>query len=393
MSSALAGPRVVAPLTRASLRYWGSVAPAVRSHLKRWRQCALSIGDPRLRDAALEKLAEERFNVEVAATIATLAPLGQREAAVEATVALQVAYDYLDLLTETPVLAGRDGGARLLGGLSSAMGGAGSSTGCDDGGYLHALLHTVQVAVAGLPSAARVLEVARSSAERCARAQMLHHGADSEAGELALTVWAKAQAGPDQLGWREHAAGASASVLCLHALIAAAAQRHTLAGDAIALDRLYLRIGALTMLDSLVDRDADAAVGARVWPARYRDQTEMAGGLAHAASQAKACALHSPDGAHHLLTLGGVVAYYASARPSGLRRRDPLRRALRAELGATLGASMLVMRLWRAAKAIRRVGEQLGRRLISGALDVYRRLAGTRGFAEPPSVFRGQARR
>ena len=59
---------------------------------------------PRLRTLALEKLREERFNAEVAATLATLAPRAHRETVVEAIVAYEVMYDYLDRLIEQPTV-------------------------------------------------------------------------------------------------------------------------------------------------------------------------------------------------------------------------------------------------------------------------------------------------
>ncbi|MGA8355325.1 MAG: DUF2600 family protein [Solirubrobacteraceae bacterium] len=328
------------------------MAPAVRTNLARWQQRARSIPDPPLRRIALGKLTQERFNVEVAATLATLAPRERRAEAVEAIVALQIAYDYLDLLTECPTLAGSERGVSLLDELATAMGAERSGTAGES--YLHALLDAVQATFAELPSAARVRAVAARSAARCAQAQALTHASASAAGEQAFRDWAMQQAQLHPLGWRELAAGSSASVLCLHALIAAATQKHFDTQDAETLEQLYLTIGALSMLDSLLDEEADLAAGARSWRSRYRDEHEMAQALAHTAATAKACALHAPDGAHHLLTIGGIVAYYASAKPPGLRKGDPLARALGAELGATLAGPMLVMRLWRLAKAIRR---------------------------------------
>lgn len=362
----------VRALLRANLRYWGSVAPVVRTHLTHWRGSARSIPDPSLREIALTKLAEERFNVEVAATLATLAPHARRAVTVEATVALQTAYDYLDLMTEHPTLAGQDGAARLLYGLVSAMSTEPPTTAAADGRYLQALLHTVQVALAELPSAANVLAVARRSAERCAEAQALNHGSASDAGEQAFKDWAVRQAEHSPLGWRELAAGASASVLCMHALIAAAGDEQMLTGEANAIEQLYLMVGALTMLDSLLDHEADEGACARSWPSRYSDEHEMARALAGTAARARNCALNAPDGDHHLVMLGGVIAYYASAEPAGLRKHDPIARALRAELGATLDAPMLVMKAWRLAKSIRDA-DRSPRRLIVRIFSVYRR--------------------
>jgi tetraprenyl-beta-curcumene synthase len=379
-------------LLRANARYWGSVAPGVRANLTRWRQSAAAIPDPRLRHAALAKLQDERFNVEVAATLATLAPRAHRGAAVKATVALQIAYDYLDLLTESSALAGEDGGADLLAALAGAMC-AGCPPSAPEDGYLRALLPAVQISLMEMPSAARVLASAHKSAERCAQAQALNHASASAEGEHAFAAWAMRQAQLSPLGWRELAAGASASVLCMHALISAAARGTTHTEDALALEQLYLMIGALTMLDSLVDAEADQAAGTRSWLSRYRDEHEMAQALGDTAARAKAYALQAPESAHHLMTLGGVVAYYASARPAGLRRQDPLSLALRAELGATLAAPMLVMRIWRLAKEIQGAGTQtVDHRSLHGVSSVGRgvRLA-LRPAGSRPSG--GQARR
>jgi tetraprenyl-beta-curcumene synthase len=70
------------------------VAPLVRSELRRWARRAREIPEPRLRALALQRLKEEGFNAEVAATLATLAPRGQRANAAEAMVALELLYDY-----------------------------------------------------------------------------------------------------------------------------------------------------------------------------------------------------------------------------------------------------------------------------------------------------------
>ena len=83
-------------------RYWSNVAPLVRRQLRRWADRAAEIPDPHLQRVALGKLRDERFNAEGAAMIATIAPSRHRESTVEAIVALQVMFDYLDALTEQP---------------------------------------------------------------------------------------------------------------------------------------------------------------------------------------------------------------------------------------------------------------------------------------------------
>ncbi len=274
-----------AALVVANARYWTSVAPLLRAELSRWESRARAIPDPLLRALATGKLGEERFNIEVAATLATLAPRARRGLVVEAVVALQAAYDYLDVLTERPAAEALsadpvEGGRRLQRALidavtSSSRTAEGSRCGSErdyyrglshtrDGGYLRQLVTTVSGALAQLPAADTVAEIARGSAERCAQAQVLAH-ACAHSGEEELERWARGQAAGSGLRWPEWLVGAQSSVLALHALIAAAADDHTTREDAERIDRVYLSIGALTLLDSLVDRERDLAAGERCY--------------------------------------------------------------------------------------------------------------------------------
>ena len=58
-------------LVVANIRFWPTVAPLVSAQLKRWERRARVIDDPVLKKLALQKLRDERFNAEVAATLAT----------------------------------------------------------------------------------------------------------------------------------------------------------------------------------------------------------------------------------------------------------------------------------------------------------------------------------
>ena len=87
-------------LALANVRFWPTVAPLVGVQFKKWEQRARAIEHPALQALALAKLREEKFNAEVAATLATLAPREHRGVVVEAIVAYEVMYDYLDGLTE-----------------------------------------------------------------------------------------------------------------------------------------------------------------------------------------------------------------------------------------------------------------------------------------------------
>jgi tetraprenyl-beta-curcumene synthase len=375
--STLAGAGLA--LVRANMRYWTTVSPIVRAQLARWEQAARAIPDPGLRALALGKLRDERFNAQVAATLATLAPRSRRSDVVEAIVALQVLYDYVDVLSEQPAdgwVGSNSNGRALLAALTDAVtldpaDGRTLHVGndrdidtddlrdyyrdrpqSDDGGYLQALAETVRTALAGLPNAAVIAPVAQAAAARCAEAQILNHDA-SRSGIAQLRRAATAQASGTGLGWQEYLAGATASVLAIGALIAIAADPATTRVDAKELDALYLSIGALTMLDSLVDHEEDIAAGRLGYVQYYDDPGLLASRLALLARDAVQRARVLPDGAHHIVTLVGIVAYYASAPAANTEFARPLTAPVRRELRPLLTPTLALMRAWRAAKRVR----------------------------------------
>jgi len=346
--------RAAFALVLANVRYWSSVAPHVHAQLARWEQAARAIGDPQLRGLALGKLRDERFNAEVAATLATLAPRWNRARVVEAIVALQVLYDYIDVLSEQSHLH-PEASARPFTALTDAVARSphgGDTPHSEDAGYLQALAGTVRTALVRLPAAATIAPVAGASATRCAEAQALNHDA-SRSGTGDAKRWAVLQASGTGLGWQEYLAGATASVLALHALIAAAAHPATTRADAEDLDALYLSIGALTMLDSVVDRGEDIAAG-QMGYLQYYDSPELMGtALASVARDAVARARGLPNGPHHIMTLAGVVAYYTSAPTASSDFARPLTAPVRRALRPLITPTIALMRGWRAAKRVR----------------------------------------
>lgn len=364
-------------LVLANVRYWSTVAPHVHTQLARWKQAAEAIGDPALRGLATGKLRDEHFNAQVAATLATLAPRVQRARVVEAIVALQVMYDYLDVLSEQPATATPIDHRLLFSALTDAVtldidDGRTLKASCDqnagtddprdyhrdrphsdDGGYLRALVETVKTALAGLPSAVTIAPVARASATRCAEAQILNHDA-SRSGIVQLRQSATAQASGTGLGWQEYLAGATASVLGIHALIAMAADPAATRAQAEQLDALYLSIGALTMLDSLVNQEEDIAAGQLGYIQYYDDPSLLASRLALLARDAVARARGLRGGAHHIVTLVGIVAYYASAPAANTELARPLIAPVRRELRPLITPTLALMRSWRLAKRMRK---------------------------------------
>ncbi|MFI5005377.1 MAG: DUF2600 family protein [Solirubrobacterales bacterium] len=377
----------------ANARYWSTVAPLVRAQLAHWERRAGEIPDPVLQRLATSKLRKERFNVEVAATLATLAPRAHRRSAVEAIVALQVMYDYLDLLTEQPSSDGLTDGRQLFAALCDVLAPEAAldrdyyrhHPHSDDGGYLGELASTARRAFAQLPAAAAVAETAQRSAERCAEAQVLSHaaarskrgsgGAESggpesggpgvgDPGVDELERWAGREAAGTALQWPEFLAGAAASVIAVHALIATAADRHTGPEDARAIDAVYLSIGALTMLDSLVDHREDIEAGELGYLRCYDGPEQMARRLVRVATDAAARARLLPNAAHHVMTLVGVVAYYASAPSAGSPVALPVVKHMRRELRPTIVPTLALMRAWRLAKRVRRIPTRLAATLL-----------------------------
>jgi tetraprenyl-beta-curcumene synthase len=353
--------RAVLALATANLRYWPTVAPGVRAQLHRWTQRARAIPDPLLRALAMDKLHAEHFNAEVAATLATLAPRAHRKQAVEAIVALEVLYDYLDGLSEQPVDNQLVAGARLYAAFTGAIDPRsrqhtdfyGLHDRGDDGGYMQELSTTVANALDRLPSSGAIAETAALSLARCAEGQIRVHAAP-RIGRAQLEKWAQADGGDIALGWQEYVAGAVASVLAVHALIAAAANEGFTEQQAAATDLAYLSICALsTMLDSLIDYERDRTAG-EVWYMRdYEDRELLADRLVEVAHDAVTKVRVLPHSAHHLMTLVGVVAYYTSApQAKGELVRRPIDR-LHRELRPLITPTFAVMRCWRLAKCVR----------------------------------------
>ena len=187
-------------------------------------------------------------------------------------------------------------------------------------------------ALTQLPCRAAIAEVSERAAERCAEAQVRAHAAPA-LGRTQLKQWAKRNAVPTGLQWREFLAGAVSSGLALHALIAAAADPRTTREQALAIDEVYLSVCALTtLLDSLIDYEQDRSMGQPGYIRYYEDRDALAQGLRSVIHRAAARARDTPNGAYHLMTLVGVVAYYSSAPTASSEFARPVTEQIRREL-------------------------------------------------------------
>jgi tetraprenyl-beta-curcumene synthase len=353
--------RAGAALVLANARFWTTTAAKVATQLRRWQRSAETIDDPVLRALALEKLRDERFNAEVAATLATLAPRRYREHAVEAIVAYEVMYDYLDGLTERAMPDPLRDGRELYRAFTDAISLQHEPRGDyyahhqhDDNGYLERLVSTVRGALAALPAASVVGDTCEAAATRCAEAQVRAH-AVPRLGTGQLEAWAISEAAGTGLGWQAFLAGAASSVLSVHALIAAAADPRTTTQQAETIDTVYLSICALsTMLDSLVDHQRDEQAGQAGYIRYYQRHDTLASDLTHAARRATEHAVRVPSGAHHVMTLVGVASYYLSVPTATSDFARPVTDRVRAELQPLITPTLAVMGAWRLAKRGRR---------------------------------------
>lgn len=356
----------------ANIRYWITVAPIVRARLQHWRRRADCIPDPALRQVALVNLREEGFNAQATATLATLAPRRYRAPVAEAIVGLQIIYDYLDSLVERPLANPTKDSRQLYRAFLDAVL-LDREPGGDyyppthersDDGYLLELVNAVRGALARLPSRTAIVQVSTDAAERCAEAQIRAHAATFR-DSAQLERWARENATGTQLQWREFLAGAVSSGLALHALIAFAADPHASREQALAIDALYLSMCALTtLLDGLVDHEQDLLSSG--WPGYlryYGDREALAQGLGGAIDHAIEQAQKLPDAPHHLVTLVGIVAYYASAPTADSEFARPVMREVTRGLAPAIGPILALMRIWRAAKrTVRAIASTTGRR-------------------------------
>lgn len=342
-------------------RYWSSVAPLVRRQVSRWEDRAAEIPDPRLQRMALEKLRNERFNAEVAAMVATIAPSRHRERTVEAVVALEIMFDYLDALTEQPAADPIRDGLQLSKAFTDAVTVSAEPTGDyyayypgpGDAGYLADLAVAVRGALMCLPAVDAIAEVISRTASRCAEAQVRVHAAP-RSGIAQLERWATREGTGTELQWREFLFGAMGSVLAANALIAAAADEHTTREQASEIDSTYLSLCVLTTaLDHLVDYERDALTGEQSYLHLYESRAVLAQQITTVTGRVMERTRTLPNGPHHAMILAGVVAYYTS-QPSAMEESArPVTEQVRDQLRPLITPTLATMHAWRLAKRAR----------------------------------------
>jgi tetraprenyl-beta-curcumene synthase len=342
-----------AALALANIRYWRTVAPIADSQIEHWRGRARAIPDETTRSLALAKLDGERFNAEAGAMLATFAPASHRPQVVEAIIALQLLFDLLDGLSEHPSAQPIADGERLFAVFTNALGSHSPTPvvhSLPAAEYMQDLAGAARRALSVLPAAGTVTGSAEAAASRAAAAQ-IHMHAIAQLGFVQLQSWAETLAAETSLPWRELTAGAGSSVLCVHALIAAAADPNMSPTQAAEIDRAYLSICVLlTLLDSLTDHELDVRDGKVGYAGLYDDSEQLAQALDSSLARAKEQARRLPQPARNLMMLAAVVAYYASAPGAQGQSAAAYVARLKRGLQPLIAPTMLVMRLWRARR-------------------------------------------
>jgi tetraprenyl-beta-curcumene synthase len=341
--------------------YWLGVFPRVAAERRRRRALAARIPDPALRRLALLALDRKGANLEGAAAFATLAPARQRPSVVRALVSCQAMCDYLDLLCEQP---GRDpvaNGRALHEALLDAVGARVGSCGDyyrhhshrHDGGYLEALADSVRAAIAPLPARAALADSMVRAAGRIAGYQEFNHG-DAHGSYQPFERWAKREGRPfPDLRWWEAGAGAG-STLALHVLIGVAGDPGMHRCDAHAIDAAYFPwIGALhSLLDSLVDRGEDRAMGMRGLIDCYLTPSEAAARMRTIAREALRRARLLPQGSRHALILAAMTSFYlCDMRSPGARLPSAVIASVLEEMGSLVTPNMAMLRVRRSLRA------------------------------------------
>jgi len=348
------GAREACALAAVLGRYALRTVPQARRDLRPWRDRAAEIPDPALRAHALATHDDERLNAEAAAVFAQLAPARARRAVVRLCVAFQLMYDYLDTLGEQPVADPLANGLQLHRALAAVFDDGDRAADWyalhpqrDDGGYLAALVACCRDAFDALPAAAAVRPVALRAARRCGEAQSHAHAAHLDDGAR-LAAWAAGQPGAAGNRWWEVAAGGISSI-GVHALFAAAADPATTRAVAERVDAAYFPAACAlsTLLDSLVDRERDAAHDGFASIACYPSSAAAAERCGAIAAASAAGLRRLPAAPRHMALLRGVAGYYLSDRGARTPWAAPVGDAIAAQLGPLIVPMRASLRLRR----------------------------------------------
>jgi tetraprenyl-beta-curcumene synthase len=337
-------------------RFAVRVVPLARAQLRHWERAAQRIPDARLREHALSTLRGESFSALGAALVAVTARRHDR-ALVRLLVALQVAWDYIDTVSEQPASDPIANGTQLHRALLDAVSiGPPSadyyrcSDAHEDGGYLAALVARCREAAARLP-AFELVRPSVAEALRTAEVQYCNHAPAAERAP-ALRRWAARERGSARIGWIEAAAAASSSLGVLAVLALAADPRTTASGVARVRAAYVPWADALTaLLDSLVDHEDDRMRGVMNWVACFPSRAVATARLQSVTAHAVGAMRQLPRGERHLAIVVGMIAMHLSRGSAWVTETAPTSRAvLRATGTAMAPLLLLLLRGWRGVR-------------------------------------------
>lgn len=334
-------------------RYWLAVHPLIRTELRRWRGRAGAISDASLRGLAFEAHAGKRGNLEGAAAFAVFVPVSARAAVVRSLVCFQAAYDYVDVLSEQPGDDTIASGYRLHLALVDALEPCVSRSdhyahhaSDEDAGYLQTLVAACGTLLQRLPSYGLTKRYAQEGARRIAVYQGLNNwgrGGDHRA----YARWAVEET-PIGTGLRWWETGAAAgSSLSVFAAVASAADASLRRDEARLVDDAYFPwIGSLhTLLDSLVDHDADVRQGLHSLVSHYDGKAEAAMRMGEIARRSIADAGRLRGGDGHQMIVAAMSCFYLVEPEAGAGGMAQVRDEVIAALGEVAALTLLVMRV------------------------------------------------
>jgi tetraprenyl-beta-curcumene synthase len=367
---------------RAARIYWLSIYPRLHRELRHWRTHAEVIPDQTLRALALGSQQAKIGNIEGAAAFATLVAPAHRAVAARAVTTYQIAFDYLDSVSEMaspdPIANGLQLNQALLVAVEPDAEHIDyyAHTHASDSGYLQQLVDACRTALISLPSFSAVEEAARHASARIVKYQGLNHG-DTDGSHQKFDQWAKDEAtrleahhhGEALRSWEVGAAAGSS--LVIFALIAAAADPTTDRQDATAIEHAYFPwLGAAnSLLDSLIDQEEDNTPGQNRLLDYYASPAEAATSLELILTEAIQHARKLAADDRHTMIAAAMFNFYLSAPPA---RRPELRivhEHAQKAIGDLNTPTMLIMRARRVAARI--TATRISIRLIINLGDVW----------------------
>jgi len=360
--------RQVLTFARAAHRYWLEAYPHARNELGFWRERALIIPDPVLRENALSTQRLKAANSEGAAAFAVLAPRANRRIVVRMLVAFQLLADYLDTVSEGEADDPLGNNRQLHRAIGAALGIAAERDDYydlnpqdGDGGYIRTHVSVCREIAMALPSYESVRPPLRRLVVCYAESQCLNHtgaalGDAIQAEQTSLEI-----ARYPELGWREVVA-AGGSTLAMLALLAAAIDPGLSERGAESIVAAYYPSANSLhlMLDSLIDLALDRSAGNVNQIDHYGSQEEARERLAFLASRSPDLVARVPESELHELIVAGMAGYYLAQPEAWSGSSSAISRGVLEALGPMARWTRTVHRVSRIPRsALQPVGQRV----------------------------------